>query len=152
VVPKKCPRHKKGLHVSYCCVHPVAVSHMLAAEGDLTVGAHILAERHLLGDAVMNKPGNVTIVDGGASLEGQTLHQLPNVQVYRCATHLKDMLKRSGGNHDKSVEILNKLVFLPKSKKAQAIAEKLLAELPANSPLRKIRYDCHAILTPYPYT
>ena len=32
------------------CVHPVSVSHHLAAEGDLTVGAHIFAERLLLGE------------------------------------------------------------------------------------------------------
>ena len=108
------------------CVHPVSVSHHLAAEGDLTVGAHIFAELLLLGDEVMNKHGNVTIVDGGPSLEGQTAKQLPKVQVKRCDTHLKDMLNRTPGNQEKSMEILIKLGFFPKSKKGEHIADKLI--------------------------
>ena len=38
------------------CVHPVSVSHMLAAEGDMSVGAHIQAELILLGEQVMTNP------------------------------------------------------------------------------------------------
>ena len=56
-------------------VHPVSMSHMLAPESDLSVGSHINAERHLLGDDVMNKFGHVTFVDGHPSLEGENTKQ-----------------------------------------------------------------------------
>lgn len=52
-------------------VHPVSISHMMAAEGDLSVGAHIASEIELLGMDVMNNHSYVTIVDGGKSLINQ---------------------------------------------------------------------------------
>ena len=52
-------------------VHPVSVSHMLAAEGDLSVGGHIASEIELLGCDVMNDARKVTIMDGGRSLIGR---------------------------------------------------------------------------------
>ena len=51
------------------------MSHMLAPESDLSVGSHINAECHLLGDDVMNKFGHVTFVDGHPSLEGENTKQ-----------------------------------------------------------------------------
>jgi hypothetical protein len=58
---------------------------MLAPECDLSVGSHINAERHLLGEDVMNKFGHVTFVDGHPSLEGEN-NRLP-AYTYTCYTY-----------------------------------------------------------------
>lgn len=121
-------------------VHPIAMSHMLAAEGDLSVGAHIRAVRHVLGDEVVNQHGNVTFVDGGLALEGQVTAQLPLVHLQRCHTHIQDYLHKKGGSkHEKDIDILNKLKLLPKGKNAARLAKVLYDKLPPQSPLRKIR-------------
>jgi hypothetical protein len=123
-------------------VHPVSISHMLAPEGDLSVGAHISAERHLLGDGVMNKFGHLTFVDGHASLEGEIGKQLPNVHILRCHTHMKDMLMKRGGRarHAATLDALDKFKNLPKGRNGVAVANAIYDALPANSPLRQIKY------------
>ena len=121
-------------------VHPVAMSHMLAAEGDLSIGAHIRALRHVLGNDVVNRLGNVTFVDGGTSLEGEVQRQLPNVHVQRCHTHIQDFLhKRGAAKHENDIAILNKLKLLQKGKNAARLANILYNKLAPNSPLRKIK-------------
>lgn len=52
-------------------IHPVSISHMLAAEGDLSIGSHIASEIDILGAGVMNNSSNLTILDGGPALLNQ---------------------------------------------------------------------------------
>jgi hypothetical protein len=56
-------------------IQPVALSHMLAAEGDRSVGAHTAAENKFLD---MDRAGtHVPIIDGGSSLKkfsGEPMH------------------------------------------------------------------------------
>ena len=59
-------------------VHPISISHMLAAEGDLSVGAHITAELDLLGRDELDDPTRVTNVDGGISLLGRVASDCPH--------------------------------------------------------------------------
>ena len=72
-------------------INPISISHMLAAEGDLSVGAHIAAEIDLLGDAVMNAPENLTICDRSRCLEGCQERQFSNVSVLTCYRHLNQV-------------------------------------------------------------
>lgn len=65
-------------------VHPISVSHMLAAEGDLSVGAHIDTELELIGAGEMDQSARVTIVDGGLSLVGQ-VHTSTQAREHACA-------------------------------------------------------------------
>ena len=80
-------------------IHPVSLSHFLAAEGDLSVGAHIAAEKDLLGDEVMNAPQNLTICDRSRCLEGCQARQLPNVSVLTCYRHLSQVACKARHAH-----------------------------------------------------
>ena len=80
-------------------IHPVSVSHFLAAEGDLSVGAHLAAEIDLLGDEVMNAPQNLTICDRSRCLEGCQARQLPNVSVLTCYRHLSQVACKARHAH-----------------------------------------------------
>lgn len=73
-------------------VHAMSVSHMSAAESDLSIGAHIQAERSLYAIAESKR---VTIVDGGPALLGQVKKQCPQAAVMRCSRHLLDDLSKA---------------------------------------------------------
>ena len=77
-------------------VHPVSVSHLLAAEGNLSVGAHIRAESALLSIGMysnsLNDHRRVSCMDGGAALINMTqVSENPRQQythaIMRLVTH-----------------------------------------------------------------
>lgn len=83
-------------------VHVLSASHMSAAESDLSVGAHIQAEKRLY--SLAEKP-RVSIMDGGVSLVKQTQTQLRNTQVMRCSRHLmQDLLSKGKGPRKRTRE------------------------------------------------
>ena len=69
-------------------IHPVSMSHVLAAEGDKSVGAHKAVEERFLD---LDRGGtHVPIVDGGASLKKYSGSH------WRCSRHLADELNLKG--------------------------------------------------------
>lgn len=156
-------------------IHPMSVSHLLAAESMLGVGAHISAEKMLF-DIASDKE-RVSIVDGGAALVGQTKSLLPNCHILRCSRHLLDELSKgagqgrsssskkrrrdpSGGEEDEdeaeetenvsvgraSYDCYRQIYFL--GKPGKDVIEKRLMDLPESSPLNRIPKEqlCQAML------
>ena len=66
-------------------LHVVSMSHVLAAEGDLSVGGHMFAEKQILPEDAFNTSDYLTLFDGGASLKGQTRAFNPNASTMRYA-------------------------------------------------------------------
>ena len=64
-------------------LHVASMSHMLAAEGDLSIGAHMAAEKAVLPVDAFNTAEYLTNFDGGASLKGQTHLYNPNASTFR---------------------------------------------------------------------
>ena len=123
-----------------------SLSRMLAAEGDLSVGAHMAAEKACLHAAAFNSDEDLTIYDGGSSLRKKTIQFNENSGRLRCTRHLDEELVKGGKAGADSREIYAKLVAVPKNH-AKA-AEQLYSKLPANSPLLKVPKDelCPAFL------
>ena len=117
-------------------IHAVSVSHMLAAESDLSVGAHMAAEKSVLPSEAFNTDDYLTIEDGGKSLHSQTRKYHPKASTMRCSRHMEADLAIGTTAAKESVPIFKKLVQVPKGH-AKA-ADALYKDLPAESPLRKI--------------
>lgn len=125
-------------------LHPISVSYMIAAESNLSVGAHIDAEKLLL-EEELNKANRVTVVDGGLALVGQMKKKLPNVKIMRCSRHLRQDFIRSSHARAYTQEF-DKLVKLPTG--ATEAAARLLAKLPDHHPLKHVPAEetCAALL------
>lgn len=110
---------------------------MLAAESNLSIGAHISAEKEMscierLSDKM------VTILDGGPALLSEQRARLPKAGVMRCQKHLLDELMKSKGGREAKDKYMQ-LSRLPKNH--NAVAEKLYSELPACSAFRNVPKD-----------
>ena len=117
-------------------LHFASLSHMLAAEGDLSVGAHCLAERALLPSEAFNHERYLTIMDGGPSLRRSTLSFCPKASLLRCSRHVEEDLVKGGKAARNSIPIYKKLLAMPKGH--LKLADTLYETLPQDSPLRKI--------------
>ena len=140
-------------------VHVAAVSHLLAAEGDLCVGSHMSAENLVLPAEAFNTDEYLTNFDGGKSLRKMSKRYKPKASNLRCSRHLLDECVKGSRPAKDSVEILKRLVMVPKGH--VKVAEKLYAELPEDSPVRNVvkeelvpaflpevlRYHCEAYAT-----
>ena len=143
-------------------IHPMAISHMFATESNLSVGAHITAEKYMVD---FEADDRVTIVDGGPALVGQSERLYPRNHLMRCARHLaEELAKASGGRrkrkrdeemeeceeedtHDEDERTLfNRIRFM--SKRAARLIECELLSLPGGSKLSSIPQDqlCMAML------
>lgn len=95
-------------------IHPISISHMLAAESNLSVGAHIDAEKHFVN---LEEGGHcVTITDGGTALLSSMSDKLPGAALFRCNRHLREDLKKTSTGRS-SVDIYDKLVAIPENHK-----------------------------------
>lgn len=93
-------------------IHPISISHMLAAESNLSVGAHLDVEKAFLN---LEQDGRcVTITDGGTALLSSMQEKMPRAALFRCSRHLKEDLKRTPAGRA-SLDIYNKLVAIPKN-------------------------------------
>ena len=117
-------------------IHACSLSHMLAAEGDLSVGAHLAAEKALLPAEAYNTEDYVTVIDGGISLRCQTLQYHPNANLLRCGRHLADELTKGTKAAKDSVEAFEGLLHIPKGH--TKTADRIYDTLPADSPLRRM--------------
>lgn len=129
-------------------MHPISMSHMLAAESDLSVGAHIRAEDELITthDNPLAGHERLTIVDGGKSLVNKSLQLRPLVSLLRCSRHLADDLLK-GNKHEKHfVETFREWVRWPRSRRAAI--ERALQLLPSANRLTRIPKEqlCAALL------
>lgn len=142
-------------------VHVLSASHMSAAESDLSVGAHIQAERSLY---KISESERVSIMDGGPSLVKQTKLQLPKACVMRCSRHLiQDLLKGQGTkkrkrrtesdgevdeeeNEERGVDVFKKVRLL--SRVAAPLVRRRLEALHPENELRRIPEEelCPALL------
>ena len=117
-------------------IHACTLSHMLAAEGDLSVGAHLAAEKALLPPDAYNTKDYVTAIDGGISLRCQTLQYNPHANLLRCGRHLTDELAKGTKAAKDSVDDFKKLQHIPKGH--TKTADRIYDRLPADSPLRRM--------------
>jgi len=109
-------------------IHPVSISHMLAAESDRSIGAHVAAELKFLD---LHRDGvHVPIVDGGASLKKFSGSH------WRCTRHLQDELSKKGRAGKADLEIYNKITRLPKNH--VRLVDQLYKTLPEDSSLREL--------------
>ena len=114
-------------------IQPMSISHVLAAEGELSVGAHLNAEAHYLKE-VLNQATHVHIMDGGQALHSGVQRAYPSASILRCSRHLvEDLAKRSKGNED--VKTFQHLVMIPKNhaKAAEQLYNKLSQSCPARN-------------------
>jgi hypothetical protein len=117
-------------------VHVASLSVCCAAEGDLSVGAHMAAEKLLLPAEAFNKPEYLTITDGGRSLIGMSKTYHPDSSNMRCSRHLCGDLAIGSAAARASLPMYEKLMQIPKGH--TKLADKIYEELPQDSPLRKI--------------
>ena len=117
-------------------LHAASLSHMLAAEGDLSLGAPTAAEKALLPKEAFNTPDYVTLVDGGASLKSQNKMCNPEASLLRCSRHLLDECIKGSATAKASVAPYKKLMQIPKGH--NRAADRIYDTLPMGSPLRRI--------------
>ena len=120
-------------------IHPVAISHFLGPEGDITVGSHVESEKKCID---LDRDGtHLAIIDGGSSLGKYS----PNH--FRCSRHLEEQLRHTPSGRA-SIEIYKKLLYIPKNFKP--LADREYDKLPTNSPLRGLekRHFVQAHLPP----
>ena len=130
-------------------IHPVAVSCMLAAEGNLSAGAHNRAEVALnplkATDGAPCYDGQLTIVDGAACLEEETVKNMPGMAIARCRRHFRQrMLKHKAMHRD--LEAFNEITRVTRTMKR--VADRLYNKLPADSVLKEVPKEhlCDAFL------
>ena len=131
-------------------IHPLAVSCMLAAEGNLSTGAHIRAEVALnphkaAADGATSYDGQLTIVDGAACLEEETVKNMPGMAIARCRRHFRQrMLKHKAMHRD--LEAFNEITKVTRT--MRRVADRLYHKLPADSVLREVPKEhlCDAYL------
>ena len=135
--------------------HPISISVMLASECNLALGAMMDGEDLLLrqirgsetqrlASSPLDAVGRVTITDGGVSLISQQRGKHPSTYLWRCERHLMADLQKSPLK--KSSEVYGELLQIPYGRTHQA--DTLYAQLPENSPLRRIPREqvCQAYL------
>lgn len=121
---------------------------MLAAESDLSVGAHIRAEDELITthDNPLSLPERLTIVDGGKSLVNKSLKLRPHVSLLRCSRHLADDLRKGNKQEREFLETFKQWVRWPKSRRPAI--ERVLQSLPSGNRVTRIPKEqlCAALL------
>ena len=130
-------------------IHPLAVSCMLAAEGNLSVGAHVRAEVAMnplrATDGATCYNGQLTIVDGAACLEEETVKNMPGMAIARCRRHFRQrMLKHKA--HHRDLEAFNDITKVTRT--MRRVAERLYSRLPEDSVLKEVPKEhlCDAFL------
>ena len=117
-------------------LHFASVSHMLAAEGDLSVSAHLRAERAILQEDAFNSAEYLTITDGGPSLRRCVQTFCPKASLMRCSRHMEEDLVKGGSTARESIPMYKKLLQIPKGHRR--VADGVYDTLPEGSPLRNI--------------
>jgi hypothetical protein len=110
-------------------MHFAAVSKMLAAEGDLTVGAHCMAEEQLVG-TFLGRRGVLSVMDMGGALRKQHLLRYPDSNILFCGRHMTETLASSP-----DLLTYKQLLHLPKGH--PEVANTLYNSLSKTSVLRK---------------